>query len=301
MAGGSQLASLTQLLASPRMAQGGAALLAEASKKATEEVSVGWGLPPIPRRLYDKMLSGEYVDLAELPPARVMPREPSLSAGNIWLVHSTELAKAQKKMVPDVGTWVQCFAIYASVVATQKPAQIPPMMAYMVDIIRASRQFKWPSWVLYDVSYRRQAAAAGQEDWSKVDPSLYARCFTGWARSTGYCEQCMTLEHDAVDCPYSHGSEPTPPKRPRREFANPSQPRERVGMATGIPGVCMKYNRYAGDCKFGARCKFLHVCQRCAQEGRQLPHPQSQCTRQAQGSGIEAPKPPTRVTAKPRE
>ena len=81
------------------------------------------------------------------------------------LVHSTELAKAQK-MVLDVATWVQCFTIYTSAVATKKPDRILPMMAYMVDIIRASRQFKWPSWVLYDV------AAAGQEDWSKVDPSL---------------------------------------------------------------------------------------------------------------------------------
>ncbi len=163
---GSQLTALTQLLAA-RDTGNGTALLAAASKSTLEEVAVGYGLPAIPKRVHDKMLNWEYVDLAELPPARAMPKVPTLaSSGNVWLVHSAELAKSRKYLIPDVSTWVQCFAIYASVVATKFPERIPAMMGYMVDVIRASRQFKWPSWVLYDVSYRRQAAASKQADWS---------------------------------------------------------------------------------------------------------------------------------------
>ena len=174
-------------------------------------------------------------------------------------------------------------------------------MAYMVDIIRESGSLSGHhGCCTMSATTTRQLQQA-----RRTGPRWIPACTPGVSRGgsapQATASSVMTLKYDAVDCPYSHGSEPTPSKCPRREFANPSQPRERAGMATSTPGVCMKYNWYAGDCKFGARCKFLHVCQRCALEGRQLPHLRSKCTRQAQGSGIEALKPPTRATAKPRE
>ena len=144
----------------------GPAVLASLAKRASEEVPVGYGLPAIPKRLHDKMLAWEYIDLAELPPARAMPKEPVLAAtGNIWLVQSTDLAKSQKRLIPDVTTWVQCFAIYISVVATKFADRVLSMLGHMVEIIRASCQFRWPSWVMYDANYRREAAATGQTDW----------------------------------------------------------------------------------------------------------------------------------------
>lgn len=73
-----------------------AAVMAAVAKKATEEVPVGYGLPAIPKRLHEKMLAWEYINLAELPPARAVLREPSLATiGNVWLVQSTDLAKSQ--------------------------------------------------------------------------------------------------------------------------------------------------------------------------------------------------------------
>jgi len=80
-----------------------AAVMAAVAKKATEEVPVGYGLPAIPKRLHEKMLAWEYINLAELPPARAMQREPSLATmGNVWLVQSTDLAKSQKCLIPDI-------------------------------------------------------------------------------------------------------------------------------------------------------------------------------------------------------
>ena len=134
--------NLSQLLSSLE-SPSGPAVLASLAKRASEEVPVGYGLPAIPKRLHDKMLTWEYIDLAELPPARAMPKEPALAAtGNIWLVQSTDLAKSQKRLIPEITTWVQCFAIYTSVVATKFADRVPSMQGYMVDIIRASRQFK---------------------------------------------------------------------------------------------------------------------------------------------------------------
>ena len=260
----------------------GAAVMAAVAKKATEEVPVGYGLPAIPKRLHDKMLAWEYVDLAELPPARAVPKEPSLTMGNIWLVQSTDLARSQKRLIPEITTWVQCFAIYTSVVATKFPQRVPAMLGYMVDIIRTSRQFKWPSWVMYDANYRREAAASGQTDWSKIDPSLYARCFTGWARNTGWCDTCMTLDHDAADCPYNQGTDGSTVgiKRPRRlpggQTPGPSRKATPRPTNTG-DAVCIKYNKYGGDCMFGVRCHFKHICSICANEGLHMEHPKTRC------------------------
>lgn len=61
----------------------GAAVMAAVAKKATEEVTVGYGLPAIPTRLHKKMLAWVYIDLDELPSARATPKEPSLTAGGI--------------------------------------------------------------------------------------------------------------------------------------------------------------------------------------------------------------------------
>ena len=52
--------------------------------------------------------------------------------------------------------------------ATQFPQHVPELLAYMGDIIKASKQFKWPSWVIYD-AYRQCMEETGQKDWSKVD------------------------------------------------------------------------------------------------------------------------------------
>ncbi len=47
---------------------------------------------------------------------------------------------------------------------------------------------------------------------------------------------------------------------------------EQARADAGVP-VCQKYNRYKGDCKYGARCRFQHICSRC-----RGPHPVTQCS-----------------------
>ena len=56
-----------------------------------------------------------------------------------------------------ITTWVQCSSIYASVLATKHGEYIPELLAYMRDIIRVSKQFKWLAWIIYDTNYRQQA------------------------------------------------------------------------------------------------------------------------------------------------
>ena len=210
------------------------------------------------------------MDFNDFPPARGTAKHSPLVPSNVLLVQSAETVGSQRKLIPDLTTWMQCFSIYVTVLATQHPQFIPELLAYSRDIISASRHFKWPSWVIYNATYRRHMAETGQKDWSKVDPSIYARCFTGWARPPTWCTVCVTLDHDTGDCPYA-AVQDRRVRRPTPYTAGGGGPRSAPKMRP----VCIKYNKYNGDCRHGETCKFRHVCSQC-----QGAHPRLQCKQQ---------------------
>ena len=140
----------------------------------------------------------------------------------------------------------------------QVPRRMPQLMAYQTIIAKASQ---WPSWVVYDQNFRQEAAGNLHQSWARVDPSIYAQCFTGQAISNeNWCTRCQCLDHATSSCPY----------RPRKK------PWNSVG-GTALQGkqeqpICIKYNKFNGDCKFGKECHYLHVCSSCKE-----PHPISRC------------------------
>ncbi len=114
------------------------------------------------------MLAWEFVDLAELPQVRVNGfKEPSTLGGSdyILVVRVADVMK-QRKLISDITTWTECYATQVNVMAMQWPQFVPELLAYLRTIIRASRQFRCPSWVIYDANFRRQVTAGGVRDWS---------------------------------------------------------------------------------------------------------------------------------------
>lgn len=182
------------------------------------------------------------------------------------LFQSADSICGQKKLIPDLTTWMQCFTVYASVLATKHPQYLPEMLAYSRDIIRASMQFKWPSWVIYNTLYRRHMAEIGQRDWSKVDLSIYARCFTGQAKNPSWCVICLTLDHDTADCPYASTQEHKA-RRPSPYPSYASGSSSHWPSSKGQAPVCIKFNKYDEDCRHGEACKFRHAMSAaCARE-----------------------------------
>ena len=148
-----------------------AAALSKMSKPVTD-IALGRGIPTLPRRMVERMLAWEYIDLAELPPARANVSKESLNATpNVLLIQSFESARNHRRLIPDITTWVQCFSIYMSVLATKHGEYIPELMAYMRDIIRVSKQFKWPAWIIYDTNYRQHMAETGQKTGPRLIPA----------------------------------------------------------------------------------------------------------------------------------
>ena len=108
----------------------------------------------------------------------------------------------RRRPVTELIPWVQCFAAYTSVMSRRFPESVPELLAYMTGIIRASGEYG-PTWTGYDSAFRRQAASTGNRIWSRINPSLYAVCFTGKAQGIPRCSTCASIDHTVRDCPYS--------------------------------------------------------------------------------------------------
>ena len=243
----------------------------------SHKVWVGAGLPPIPRRVHDRMLKWEYVDLAELrPPGTLEAINPEPDPQRYVVMPGLELASAKKKPIRDIHTWIACFAVYTAVMSKAYPEVVPEFMAYMLTIIRAQKEYEEPAWRIYDEAYRDAAASSGNKQWSKVDESIFAKVFTGRARQMKWCSSCDAIGHD-------HQSDTCPQAPPRKKWAGEDQ---KKGATWGgyrrqqREMICWDFNR--GHCRFGNQCKYRHMCE-CG--GR---HPSIRCPRQ--GPTGDAPR-----------
>ena len=128
-----------QLLAAPYiLAPLSLAAALSTTSKPVADIALGRGIPSLPKRMVEWMLAWKYIDLTELPPVRANVSKESLNATAIVLfIQSFESARNHCPLIPDITTWVQCFSIYTSVLATKHGKYIPELMAYMGDMILA--------------------------------------------------------------------------------------------------------------------------------------------------------------------
>lgn len=233
-------------------------------------VAMGSGLATIPKKLAAKILAN---DFAELPPAKGKGKPmPQSLEGQIIVVQAADLLQT-RKIIPDFATWVQCFSLYAAMLASKFPEKIQELMAYQTTIAKASQKYRWPSWVVYDQNFRQEAAGNPTQSWAKVDPSIYAQCFTGQAISAeNWCTKCQCLEHTSVNCPYRQRKRPW-------NAAMGIGANQSASRAGSDPPICIKYNKFNRDCNFGKDCRFLHVCSSCRES-----HPITRCPKSASGN-----------------
>ena len=155
----------------------------EGPKGTPSMVATGEGLPSLTKKYVKKILAGEFIDFAELPPAKGKVKSiPQAVEGQIVVIQAADLMES-RKLIPDLATWIQCFSIYAAVIITKEPERAKNLLAYMSLIAKCSLKYKWPSLVVYDLNFHQEAAEVGLKDWSKVEPSTYTQCFTGAAIS----------------------------------------------------------------------------------------------------------------------
>ena len=90
--------------------------------------------------------------------------------------------------------------------------QLPELIAYQLFIVQHSRKFDFPSWLHYDIEFRRWAAGNKFKQWSQIYPQFYALAFTARSRVSNWCPVChVDGGQHAFDCPrFRPAHQPTP-------------------------------------------------------------------------------------------
>ena len=83
----------------------------------------------------------------------------------------------------------------------QKSQRIPELLAYLIQIVRVNQEFEGSGWAVYDETFCRQAAVSGNQQWSKLNLSLFSLCFTGKGCRVGRCSCCQSIAHTTETCP----------------------------------------------------------------------------------------------------
>ena len=60
-------------------------------------------------------------------------------------------------------------------ISASEPGRTKNLLSYMSFVAMNSLKYTWPSWVVYDLNFRQEAADSGLKDWSKVDPNIYTQ------------------------------------------------------------------------------------------------------------------------------
>ena len=206
---------------------------------------VGPGYAPIPAKLVAKITSGVFVELADLLAENLRAQE---SEPHTYLDGKLVVSPARKRVVEitDILTWVQAFTIYAWVFCNAHPNRWQDLTRYKLLIMQTARQFPGPAWQTYDVAFRKDAAASGLVDWSKMNLDLY----NFHTRTSGVPQSSPSLlgTQSAFPLPPS-SSAPTSPSLP-------------VPRSSTSVYYCRSWNN--GACRWTlGQCRFRHVCERC--------------------------------------
>ena len=95
-------------------------------------------LPVVPAKLVRKILSGEFVDMAELLKDN-MEAERRRHSSNADAMQGHLGQPSARREVPDLMSWLQCFSSYAAVVCSKHPEKTRELWAYQQG---RSKQFR---------------------------------------------------------------------------------------------------------------------------------------------------------------
>ena len=206
-------------------------------------VSIGAGLPPVPKSLVERIHAGEYVDMVELLP-------DSLGTHGSTPVKDEKSLKRSKRQITSIAEWVQCFGVFMAVVASKFPERVVDLLGYQSIIVEASREYEGDTWLGYDRRFRQMVAATPDAKWATVDPTLWNMAFTGQARIQR-CKYCFSLSHQAADCEWAPNSKT--PSTLNRQFRS-------------MTPICKAWNFSSHvACDF-VNCTYQHICLRCGKD-----------------------------------
>ena len=114
-------------------------------------------------------------------------------------------------------------------------------------------------WAVYNETLRRQAAVSDNQQWSKLNPSLFSLCFTGKGHKTGRCRWCLGTTHITEACPVALEEEGQSLERNTTVRVGRMGTQNNTRLHRPWP-ICRNFNH--GRC--GDRsCRYRYICLDC--------------------------------------
>lgn len=213
--------------------------------KKCGKVWLGEGLGSVSKRIYERMMRWEFVDLGELR-TRSLQDKVTVEGDTQKLVvlPGFEVTQPRQKPISDILVWVQCFSKYAAAMSQKFPSCTSGLMSHLLVVLKAAMEVEGVSWRLYDEAFRDKMAAIGVREWAGMDVQLYQEICGSHPR------KIVGQFHEGK----GHGIVGV----------------RRLGSEKR-PSVCWLFNE--GKCTYGAKCKFPHVCEMCGGN-----HSKSRCS-----------------------
>ena len=171
------------------------------------------------------------------------------------MINSADLYQ-QRKVSPDLGVWVQWYAIYMGIICSRHPDWLPDLLGYLCQICHASEHYRWPSWVVFGQTFAnlwptRVTGSSLLHPWTpRYSPSALMdrirRANPGATTATRW----TTLRRGVLKDPG-----PQSPSSWLGKSPNPC-------TTSNTAEICNNYNSLRG-CKFAKKCRRLHKCSGC--------------------------------------
>ena len=229
-------------------------------------------LPPVPPRIKEKIISGEFIDLATLLPKAMFLGSIEPETSKSLTAHLTPTGndlsvwpQPSSKKISSFVSWMEAWNIYLAIIINHSPARAPQLVAYQRIITSASIHYPLSAWLNYDVQFRTLAALDPLIRWDIRHTDLWLQCVTTtpppairWP-----CPQCAATNHYPENCPFHRHITPTATNRqgpPTSSFFSSGQQHLTGGQFNYRPPTCHAFNR--SICR-RANCTFAHHCNLC--------------------------------------
>ncbi len=222
---------------------------------------LGEALPVVPAKLVKRILKGDYVDMAELlkdnmeVERRRAQVEGDGSQGQ--LMH-----RGNRREIPDMLSWLQCFSLYAAVVGSRYPEKSQDLLAYQALMIGEHRRCGGRGWLLYDAAFRQQITSLEAVRFAHLNQSLYATTFLAYGMKAQCCPNCLMADHSLEECALnpSRAMQVVRLREAGLESREVARRADKGRRTTPKKGACFAWND--GRCT-SPYCRFEHACSKC--------------------------------------